>query len=66
MTDDQTLAWLRGIVADNLRSNNKEFERQVRDGEQDDGPYMEIALAVFRGIDENFFRVPLPEVIGDE
>lgn len=66
MIDEASKQWLREIVADNLRSNNAEFERQVRDGEQDDGPYMQIAFAVFGGIDENYFRIPHPEVIGDE
>ena len=66
MVDEQTLVWARNIVADNLRSNNKEFERQVREGEQDDGPYMQIAISLLEGVDENWLRIPHAEVIGDE
>ncbi|GAA0729810.1 hypothetical protein [Sphingomonas japonica] len=44
MTREQT----RATVADDLERthDNQEFIRQVREGEQDDGPFMRGALAI--------------------
>jgi hypothetical protein len=62
MTDAQ----LREIVADSLPHDNKEFIRQVREGEQDDGPYIRGAAALMNYINENYSLLPLPELINDE
>ena len=39
---------VRAIVADAVskRHGNREFVRQIREGEQDDGPFMQGAFAV--------------------
>jgi hypothetical protein len=41
-------AQIRGIVADMLQPyhGNPEFIRQIKEGAQDDGPYMQAAYAV--------------------
>ncbi|MCE7796539.1 hypothetical protein LWE61_08180 [Sphingobium sufflavum] len=44
----EQIAEIRSAVADALEQRghgNREFLRQVRDGEQDDGPFMQGALA---------------------
>lgn len=41
---------------------NKEFVRQIRDGEQDDGPYMVAAFGLRDWYEENMaFVAPTPE-----
>jgi hypothetical protein len=44
-----TLIELRNVVADRVEMThgNVEFIRQIRNGDQDDGPYMTGALAVW-------------------
>lgn len=44
------LTKVRALVADTLPHSNEEFIRQVRDGEQDDGPFMRGALAVMKAV----------------
>ena len=61
-----TLIELRSIVADHVQMThgNVEFIRQIRDGEQDDGPFIKGALAVWA----KFMEVlqPAPEVLADD
>ena len=60
MTDEQ----LRNVVADEVAKThgNREFIRQIREGEQDDGPYMVSAFAVREWYRENTaFVTPAPE-----
>ena len=58
-----TLIELRGVVADHVEMThgNVEFIRQIRSGEQDDGPFITGALAVW-----SVFMAglqPAPEVV---
>lgn len=57
---------LRNIVADRVEMThgNVEFIRQIRDGEQDDGPFMSGALAVWAKFMEGL--QPAPEVLSDD
>ena len=66
MTQDQAKAELRELVSEIVRSGNQEFQRQIRDGEQDDGPYMEIAFAVWDFVNQRFTLATLAEPINDE
>lgn len=66
MTDDQAKAMLRELVSENVRSDNKEFQRQIRDGEQDDGPYMAIAFAVWDFVQENYLLLSQAGEVTDE
>lgn len=61
-----TLNELRNIVADRVEMThgNVEFIRQIRDGEQDDGPFMSGALAVWEKFMEGL--QPAPEVLSDD
>ena len=61
-----TLIELRNIVADRVEMThgNEEFIRQIRDGEQDDGPFMSGALAVWAKFMEGL--QPAPEVLADD
>ena len=61
-----TLIELRGVVADRVEMmhGNAEFIRQIRDGEQDDGPFIIGALAIW-----SVFMAglqPAPEVLADD
>lgn len=57
---------LRNIVADRVEMThgNVEFIRQIRDGDQDDGPFMSGALAVWAKFMEGL--QPAPEVLADD
>jgi hypothetical protein len=57
-----TLVELRSVVADHVEMThgNVEFIRQIRSGEQDDGPFMMGALAVWAKFMEGL--QPAPEV----
>lgn len=60
MTDEQ----LRNVVANEVAKThgNREFIRQIREGDQDDGPYMVSAFAVRSWYKENMaFVSPAPE-----
>ena len=61
-----TLNELRNIVADRVEMThgNPEFIRQIRDGEQDDGPFIVGALAVWEKFMEGL--QPAPEVLSDD
>ena len=61
-----TLIELRGVVADHVEMThgNVEFIRQIRDGDQDDGPFMIGALAVWAKFMEGL--QPAPEVLADD
>ena len=61
-----TLIELRNIVADHVEMThgNVEFIRQIRTGEQDDGPFMSGALAVWSKFMEGL--QPAPEVLSDD
>jgi len=61
-----TLIELRNVVADyvEMTHGNPEFIRQIRDGEQDDGPFMMGALAVWAKFMEGL--QPAPEVLADD
>jgi hypothetical protein len=61
-----TLIELRNIVADHVEMThgNVEFIRQIRDGEQDDGPFIKGALAVWAKFMEGL--QPAPEVLADD
>lgn len=61
-----TLMELRGAVADHvaMTHGNEEFIRQIRDGEQDDGPFIKGALAVWAKFMEGL--QPAPEVLADD
>jgi hypothetical protein len=58
-----TLIELRSVVADHVEMThgNVEFIRQIRDGNQDDGPFMIGALAVWAKFMEGL--QPAPEVV---
>lgn len=58
-----TIKELRSIVADfvDRTHGNKEFVRQIRDGEQDDGPWMQGAIAVMDHINEQWMLVPIQD-----
>jgi hypothetical protein len=61
-----TLIELRGVVADRVEMmhGNAEFIRQIRSGDQDDGPFITGALAVW-----SVFMAglqPAPEVLADD
>jgi hypothetical protein len=57
---------LRNIVADRVEMThgNEEFIRQIRSGEQDDGPFMVGAVAVWAKFMEGL--QPAPEVLADD
>lgn len=57
---------LRNIVADRVEMThgNSEFIRQIRSGEQDDGPFIVGALAVWAKFMEGL--QPAPEVLSDD
>jgi len=61
-----TLNELRNTVADRVEMThgNPEFIRQIRDGEQDDGPFMVGAKAVWAKFMEGL--QPAPEVLADD
>ena len=61
-----TLIELRNIVADHVQMmhRNPEFIRQIRDGEQDDGPFIIGALAVWAKFMEGL--QPAPEMLADD
>ena len=61
-----TLNELRNAVADRVEMThgNAEFIRQIRDGEQDDGPFIVGALAVWAKFMEGL--QPAPEVLADD
>lgn len=61
-----TLIELRNIVADRVEMThgNEEFIRQIRTGEQDDGPFMSGALAVWAKFMEGL--QPAPEGVADD
>ena len=61
-----TLIALGNIVADHVEMThgNVEFSRQIRTGEQDDGPFMSGALAVWSKFMEGL--QPAPEVLSDD
>jgi hypothetical protein len=61
-----TLNELRNIVADRVEMThgNVEFIRQIRNGEQDDGPFMVGALAVWAKFMEGL--QPAPEIFADD
>lgn len=56
-----TLKDLRSIVADLVAEThgNQEFIRQIRDGEQDDGPWMQGGIAVMNYINEQWMLLPI-------
>ncbi len=58
-----TIEETRNIVADMLEQThgNPAFIRQVRDGLQDDGPYMRAGIAMMLGF--NRMMAPAPEVV---
>jgi hypothetical protein len=58
-----TLIELRSVVADHVEMThgNVEFIWQIRDGDQDDGPFMTGALAVWAKFMEGL--QPAPEVV---
>jgi hypothetical protein len=61
-----TLIELRNVVADRVEMlhGNAEFIRQIRSGEQDDGPFMVGALAIW-----SVFMAglqPAPEILIDD
>ena len=64
MTDQQ----IRDIVADAVSEThgNPEFIRQLREGEQDDGPWMQGGAAVMNYINEHFMLMPVQEAVTDE
>ena len=61
-----TLIELRSVVADHVEMThgNVEFIRQIRDGEQDDGPFIKGALAVWAVFMEGL--QPAPEIFADD
>jgi hypothetical protein len=61
-----TLNELRNAVADRVEMThgNVEFIRQIRSGEQDDGPFIVGALAVWAKFMEGL--QPAPEVLADD
>lgn len=61
-----TLIELRNIVADRVEMThgNPEFIRQIRDGEQDDGPFMVGAKTVWVKFMQGL--QPAPEVLADD
>jgi len=61
-----TLAELRNVVADRVEMlhGNAEFIRQIRSGEQDDGPFMVGAGAVWAKFMEGL--QPAPEMLADD
>ena len=61
-----TLNELRNVVADRVEMlhGNAEFIRQIRSGEQDDGPFMVGAGAVWAKFMEGL--QPAPEVLADD
>lgn len=61
-----TLMELRGVVADRVEMmhGNAEFIRQIRSGDQDDGPFIVGALAVWAKFMEGL--QPAPEVLSDD
>ena len=61
-----TLMELRGVVADRVEMmhGNAEFIRQIRSGDQDDGPFITGALAVWAKFMEGL--QPAPEVLADD
>lgn len=61
-----TLIEVRNIVADYLadKHSNQEFIRQIRSGDQDDGPFMSGALAVWSVFMQGL--QPAPEVLSDD
>jgi hypothetical protein len=58
-----TMKELRGIVADLVAKThgNQEFIRQIRDGEQDDGPWMQGGIAVMDYINEQWMLLPIQD-----
>jgi hypothetical protein len=61
-----TLIELRGVVADRVEMmhGNAEFIRQIRSGDQDDGPFITGALAIWSVFMEGL--QPAPEVLADD
>jgi hypothetical protein len=61
-----TLIELRGVVADRVEMmhGNAEFIRQIRSGDQDDGPFITGALAVWAKFMEGL--QPAPEIFADD
>ena len=56
----------RDLIADTLPHDNKEFLRQIREGEQDDGPYITGAFLVLGHIMTNYTLAQVSERVNDE
>lgn len=61
-----TIIELRNVVADRVEMThgNPEFIRQIRDGDQDDGPFIVGALAVWVKFMQGL--QPAPEIFADD
>ena len=57
---------LRQLISDHLPHENKEFIRQIREGEQDDGPFMTAARIVRDHIEQNYVLVQPSREVSDE
>ena len=59
-----TLKDLRSIVADLVAEThgNQEFIRQIRDGEQDNSPWMQGGIAVMNYINEQWMLLPIQDI----
>lgn len=57
---------LRLLIAESLPHDNKEFLRQIREGEQDDGPYMVAARIVRDHITQKYALLRPSGEVSDE
>lgn len=57
---------LRDHIADNLKHDNKEFIRQVREGERDESPWMAGAFLALECILENYTLASVSGEVRDE
>lgn len=57
---------IRNLLADTLPHENKQFLQSIREGGQDDGPFMVGALIVFGHIKENYVLATLSQEVSDE
>ncbi len=57
---------IRNLLADNLLHDNREFLRQIREGEQDDGPYVQAGMMVLEHILANYVLAQPSGQVSDE
>lgn len=57
---------IRDLLADTLPHENRDFLQSIREGGQDDGPYVQAGLIVLNHIRENYVLARPSQEVSDE